>query len=201
MLSVKRNLKKKRMKTLTALLLLLSFGSAVSQQIKIDTESSTVKWVGNKATGQHNGTIAIQEGTLDMDGVKLTGGSFSIDMTSITCEDLPGRAKTKLETHLKSDDFFAVENHPTASFIITKARVASKGEYVITGNITIKDITKEIQFSATVSKTGNRVSATADLTIDRSEFNVRYGSGSFFDDLGDRLIYDDFELSVFLVSE
>ena len=189
------------MKTLLALVLFVSLESVTSQSIKIDPEISTVKWVGKKATGQHNGTIRIQTGMLEMDGIKLIGGSFSMDMSTIACEDLPGRAKTKLETHLKSDDFFGVENYPIASFIITKLKATGKEEYIVTGNMTIKNVTREIQFPAYVSITGNKVSATADLIIDRSEFNVRYGSGSFFDDLGDRLIYDDFELSVSLVSE
>ena len=136
-----------------------------------------------------------------MDGSKLKGGSFSIDMTTINCEDLPGRAKAKLENHLKSNDFFEVVNHPKATFVITKVKVTGSGVYQVTGDMTIKNITNEIQFPARVVKSGNKVEATADLTIDRSTFNVRYGSGSFFDDLGDRLIYDDFELSVSLVSK
>ncbi|MEM6737573.1 MAG: YceI family protein [Bacteroidota bacterium] len=189
------------MKTFLALVLSISLGSAVSQDVKVEPTISTVKWLGKKATGEHNGTINVQEGTLEMDGNKLTGGSFSIDMTTINCEDLPGRAKTKLENHLKSDDFFGVQNHPKATFVITKVKATGSGVYQVTGDMTIKNITKEIQFPARVVKNGNKVEATADLMIDRAKFNVRYGSGSFFDDLGDRLIYDDFEISVSLLSK
>lgn len=189
------------MKTLLTLILSTCIGSLMAQNIAIDPSSSTVKWVGKKATGEHYGTIDIQKGTLEMANDRLSGGSFSIDMTSINCEDLPGRGKTKLENHLKSDDFFGVENHPLATFTITNVKSKGNGTYLVTGNMTIKKITKELQFPAQVVKKGNKIEATADLTIDRSEFNVRYGSGSFFDDLGDRLIYDDFELSISLQSK
>ena len=193
--------KKQKMKILLALVFSIGLESAVSQEVKVDPTSSTVKWLGKKATGEHNGTINIEEGILQMDGNKLTGGFFRIDMTTINCQDLPGRGKTKLENHLKSDDFFGVENHPEASFVITKVKSSGSGVYQVTGDMTIKDITKEIRFPARVIISGKKVEATADLTIDRSKFNVKYGSGSFFDDLGDRLIYDDFELSVSLVSK
>lgn len=159
-------------------------------------EDSKITWIGRKVGGSHNGSINLKEGALQMENGKIIGGRFVIDMTSITDEDLSGEYKTKLEGHLKSDDFFGVEKYPTATFEITEAIPQGPGNYKITGNITIKGITKEIKFPAKVTEDNGVYTATANLTIDRSEYNVRYGSGSFFDDLGDKVIYDDFDLSV-----
>ena len=120
-------------------------------------------------------------------------------MTTIACTDLEGEWKEKLEGHLKSDDFFGVNNFPVAKFEITKvAAKGTPGDYKITGNLTIKETTKEIKFYANVSQDGGKNVAKADIKIDRSEFNVRYGSGSFFDNLGDKTIYDEFDLSIVL---
>lgn len=175
--------------------------TATAQEVKMSTSASEVKWVGKKATGQHNGTINLTEAKFIMNGDQLTGGSFTIDMKSIDCKDLPGAAATKLENHLKSADFFGVEKYPTATYVITKVSSLGNGSFNVTGNMTIKEITKEISFVAKVKKEQGKVTATADFQVDRSEFNVRYGSGSFFDNLGDGLIYDDFDLSISLVSQ
>ncbi len=180
---------------------LLAFtGIVEADKVKVDVDASTVKWVGKKVTGQHNGSIALKGGRLEMEDGTLTGGLFTIDMTSIVCEDLSGGTKGKLEGHLKSDDFFGVETYPTATFVITRAVPQGPGKYKVVGNITIKDTTEEIQFPATVEEKDGKYTATADLTIDRSKFDIRYGSGSFFDNLGDKTIYDDFELSISLVA-
>jgi len=126
----------------------------------------------------------------------LTGGEFAIDMTSITVTDLDGGMKGKLEGHLKSPDFFGVENHPVANFKITKVVPrGTGGSYKVVGDLTIKNITKEIKFNADVKDD----MATANIQIDRSDFNVKYGSGSFFDNLGDKTIYDEFDMVVDLV--
>ncbi len=159
----------------------------------INTAESTVAWTGKKVTGQHNGTINIKSGSLDFENGSLVGGKISIDMNTITCTDLGKGGAKKLEGHLKSDDFFGVPNHPTAELDITGVAVGkSRGSYVITADITIKGLTKSITFSAELSN--NEANAT--IVIDRTDFDVRYGSGSFFDDLGDKTIYDDFELVI-----
>ncbi len=143
----------------------------------------------------------MKSGDLEFNGDQLTGGSFAIDMTSITVTDLTGEYKGKLEGHLKSKDFFGVEKHPTATFEITRViPKGTPGDYKVIGNMTIKNITKEIKFFANVKNVNGQKVATADLTIDRSDFDVRYGSGSFFDNLGDKTIYDEFDLSVELVA-
>ncbi|GAB4244604.1 MAG: YceI family protein [Ekhidna sp.] len=181
--------------------LLISWAGLGDKDAKVNVDESTVEWVGKKVTGQHNGTIQLQGGRLEMDdNGNLTGGIFTIDMSSITCLDLSGEYKGKLEGHLKSDDFFGVEKYPTSTFTITKAVPQGPGKYKIVGNITIKGTTEEIQFPANVEVKDGKVTATADITIDRSKFDVRYGSGSFFDNLGDKTIYDNFDLSVKLVA-
>lgn len=169
--------------------------------LKVNTTQSTIGWTGKKVTGKHNGTINIKEGSVDISDGVLTGGSFVIDMTSIAVSDLTGNGKGKLEGHLKSDDFFGVESFPTASLVITEAIAKGNHNYDIKGNLTIKGITNPVQFNAIVKPEGKLIKATADITVDRTLYNVRYGSGKFFDDLGDSTISDEFVLTVNLVAE
>ena len=167
-----------------------------STAASIDLNKSTVIWKGYKVTGSHEGTIALKSGSLDMKDGVLTGGSFEIDMTTLKTTDLKGEYAQKLEGHLKSDDFFGVATYPTAKFEVTKVvSRGTPGDYKVIGNLTIKETTKEIKFMTHVEDG----TATADITIDRSDFDVRYGSGSFFDNLGDKTIYDEFDLNVTLV--
>jgi len=159
----------------------------------IKTEESSVTWTGKKVTGQHTGTINIKSGSLEFDNGMLTGGNITIDMNSIVCTDLGEGGARKLEGHLKSDDFFGVATHPTATLNITGVKEAEKkGSYMITADLTIKEITKSISFNAET----NDAEAQAKVVIDRTDFDVKYGSGSFFDNLGDKTIYDDFELII-----
>ncbi len=169
--------------------------------MRVNTQESIIKWKGYKVTGKHNGTVALKDGSLQFEDGQLTGGSFVMDMTSITVLDLTGDYKAKLEGHLKSDDFFGVEKYPTAKFEIT--RVVSRGmpgDYKIEGDLTVKGITKPIRFNARVTEEKGAKVAKADMKLDRTDYNVRYGSGSFFDNLGDKTIYDEFDLSVELVA-
>ena len=167
----------------------------------IDVQKSEITWKGKKVTGEHTGTIELQQGNLLVEDGKLLGGSFTIDMRTISNTDLAGEDKGKLEGHLKSDDFFGVESHPTATLEITDVKQESDNTYQVTGDLTIKGKTNEIQFPATVSTESGQVTAEASITVDRSEYDVRYGSDSFFDNLGDKVIYDDFQLEVSLVAE
>ena len=160
---------------------------------KINTETSTVVWTGKKVTGMHTGNISIKSGNLKFDHGTLVGGKITMDMNSISCTDLAERGAQKLVGHLKSDDFFGVPNHPTADLVITKVNPGTKrGSYAITADLTIKGTTKSITFETMVNKN----SANTTLVIDRTDFDIRYGSGSFFDDLGNKTIYDDFELVI-----
>lgn len=173
----------------------------VGEGTPVDIAKSVITWKGYKVTGEHAGILKVKNGILDFTDGTLTGGSFDIDMASLEVTDLKaGQGKEKLEGHLKSADFFGTEKYPTAKFVITKVTSRGKtGEYKITGNLTIKETTKEIKFNAMVTEANGVKTAKADITLDRSEFDVRYGSGSFFDNLGDKTIYDEFDLSVNLV--
>ena len=192
----------------TLLVLLVTFGVATaftdkpSATYTVDTEQSSVRWTGKKVTGQHNGVIDVQEGTLEVNGDQLNGGQFLIDMRSLRNEDLEGKEEdqAKLEGHLKSDDFFGVENHPTAELVITQVTPREGDQYTIMGDLTIKGTTHPIEFPATVNLQDGQLTAEADITVDRSKYDVRYGSDSFFDNLGDKVIYDDFEIAVSLVA-
>lgn len=186
--------------TLLTMFVFIGFAFTTLTTVSVDTTASQVTWKGYKVTGEHAGTINVKNGSFIYDGDALTGGSFEIDMTSIACTDLQGEYAGKLVGHLKSADFFDVATHPTAKFEITKVISRGKiGDYKVTGNLTIKETTKEIRFNVNVDKSTGVPVATADITIDRSDFNVKYGSGSFFDNLGDKTIYDEFDLGLKLV--
>ncbi len=175
----------------------------VVKSYSIDTEASKVEWVARKVTGKHNGSINIKDGSLDFEEGVLKGGSFNIDMTTITVLDLQGKGKKNLEGHLSSADFFNVAEHNTANFTITKAIATdSKGNYKITGDLTIKGNTNQIKFYANVmEEEGKVVGVAEEIEVDRSEYDIRYGSGSFFENLGDKTIYDEFHLKVTLVAK
>lgn len=185
------------MKTTIKSVLILAVGVAAASfttktiMEKVSVKSSSITWVGKKVTGKHLGTIDLKDGYFEMEGENITGGEFLIDMTSIACTDLEGDSKGQLEGHLKSDDFFGVENYPTAKLVITNA-VKDGNSYTVTGDLTIKETTEPVTFE--LEKAGDNFTTT--LTIDRSKYNVRYGSGSFFDNLGDKTIYDDFTLDI-----
>jgi polyisoprenoid-binding protein YceI len=187
-------MKNRNSKITMLLILALSFMSFTAlTEKKVDLEKSKVNWKGYKVTGQHEGTINLKSGTLTFDDETLTGGSFVMDMVSISTTDLEGEYKGKLDGHLKSADFFGVEKFPTAT--LEFINVSGKdGSYKIKANLTIKETTKAVEFSMTVK--GN--TATANLEIDRTEYDIKYGSSSFFDDLKDKAIYDNFDLSVSL---
>lgn len=168
----------------------------------VDTAASTVMWSGEKPLQYaHVGTVDIAEGQMTFAGDQLTGSSFTIDMTSINNTDLSGEDKADIEGHLKSDDFFGVETYPTAMLVIKSAEPAdADGQYNVVADLTMKGITNEITFVTTVTVGDGTINATADIVIDRSQFDVRFGSDSFFDDLGDKLISDEIELTVSLVA-
>ncbi len=187
--------------TLTA-----AFTTTGTNDFKMDTEKSKLTWKGYKVLGQHEGNISLKEGALSFKEGKLTGGSFTIDMTSITCTDIEDKGTAaKLVGHLSSDDFFGVEAHPTAQLDIKKTVSYGKKDegyelYKIVADLTIKGTTKEIKFNAHVFPASkDMVSAKAMLEIDRTDFGLRYGSGSFLENLGDNTIYDEFEIEVVLV--
>lgn len=185
------------MNTLKSLLVIavLITASAFTNPIKktVKASESSIVWTGKKILGSHTGTIALKEGYLEMDGDQLTGGMFVVDMTTINVTDLEGDSKGQLEGHLRSDDFFGISNHPTATLVIKEAS-KSGSTYDVSGEITIKGTTEPISFELEMGETA----AITTLKIDRTKFGIRYGSGSFFDGLGDKTISDKFTLDVSL---
>ncbi|HNQ27132.1 MAG TPA: YceI family protein [Aquaticitalea sp.] len=180
----------------SALILAVAMATAtLAGEKKVNVEDSKITWKGEKVTGHHEGTIKLQEGTITFDKENnLTGGTFVMDMTSINVTDLEGGMKGKLEGHLKSDDFFGTEKHKTAKFVITKVD-GKGGSYKVTGNMTIKGITNPVSFDMKVKEN----TAIAHLKINRTKYDIKYGSASFFDGIKDKAIYDEFELNVNLV--
>ena len=173
---------------------LLGVHNLKAQEKKIDAASSKIHWLGKKVTGQHEGNISLKSGSLTLDNGKVTGGTFVVDMTSMTCTDLEGGSAKKLIGHLSSDDFFGVATHPEAKLVFTQVTGKGNGVYAVIGDFTIKGITNEASFELNVA--GNE--AMAKVIIDRSKHNVRYGSNSFFDNLGNKAIDNNFELEVTL---
>jgi len=167
----------------------------------VDASKSEVKWVGEKVTGKHEGGISVKEGSLELKNGKLKGGSFIIDMTSITCTDLEGGTRDKLLGHLKSDDFFGVDNYKTSTLTITKVTDKGSNKFEVKANLTIKGQTHPVTFQTTLTENGAEVSADATIKVDRTKYGIKYGSGSFFDNLGDKAIDNEFTLTVKLVGK
>lgn len=180
------------------LFVVLSFLEVTAQEkYEVDVAKSTITWKGYKPMGSHNGTIEVQSGSILMQDEYIAGGLFSVAMATI--KDADGSAR--LEGHLKSKDFFEVETFPTSKFAITQVEMSENGEATIKGNITIKGITKEISLLGNVTKTDNSVTLKTDVfQINRADFNVKYKSKSFFNDLKEKFINDEFDLQVTIVA-
>ncbi|WP_143306585.1 YceI family protein [Chitinophaga vietnamensis] len=168
---------------------------------QVDVQQSKLSWTGKKLTGQHSGTINVADGKLDLDGNSLKGGSFSLDTRSIKVTDITDAdSNGKLVGHLKSEDFFSTEKFPKADFVITKVTPKGGANYEVSGNLTIKGTTNPITFPATITVSGNKLNAKADIKVDRTKYNIKYGSKSFFASIGDKAIDDMFDLNVELVA-
>jgi len=187
----------KMKKTLLFLTLSGLFLINVSAQDKLnaDTEKTKLLWLGEKVTGQHTGTINLQSGWINWQDNKIVSGEFNIDMKSLK----ESESNEKFEGHIKSDDFFGVEKFPTSKLVITGSTPFDKGTGVVSGTLTIKGVTNPIEFKTTMQKKDDGVWFFANIVVDRTKYNVRYGSGSFFDNLGDKTIYDEFKLKVNLL--
>lgn len=185
----------KNLKSIALALVVVLSTTAVSAQTKnINTTTSTIEWVGKKVTGQHNGTVNFKDGAIVLKGKKVVGGIFTVDMTSLTATDLSGEYQGKLNGHLKADDFFGTDKFPTAKLVFKKIGTKSPNVYTVTADLTIKGITKPVVFDLTVN--GN--TATTAFNVDRTKYDIKYNSKSFFESIGDKAIYDEFELKVAL---
>ncbi|MBY0424412.1 MAG: YceI family protein [Cytophagales bacterium] len=169
---------------------------------KADPAATSIVWTGKKVTGQHTGLVKLAKGTLVSDGKSFKSGSFDIDVASMTTTDLTGEYADKLIGHLKSDDFFSTAKSPIATLVVTSFKLKSGNDYEATGKLTIKGITADITFPATIkTDAAGTVTADAIVKVDRTKYDIKYGSGKFFDNLGDKAIYDEFELAVKLVAK
>jgi polyisoprenoid-binding protein YceI len=172
---------------------IFSFAMVTSENKQIDMAESTIEWVGKKITGQHSGNIDFKSGHLTFEAEELIGGTFVVNMNSINVTDIEGRSKSKLERHLKSKDFFGVEENPTSQLVFKEVK-GSAGKYEITADLTIKEITAPVQFELNLTEhTG-----IASLMIDRTAYDIKYGSASFFDNLKNKAIDNEFQLTVSL---
>lgn len=186
---------------MTRLLIVAVIFSAVAfkgvSTFKVDKDSSKLTWTAKKATGDHNGEVKVSNGNFIIENNTLKGGSFDIDLTTITDADVTDKeSNNKLVSTLKSETFFNTEKFPKAGFVISSATKTSGNQYEIKGKLTIKGITNEVSFPAIVTVNGKKLAASAKITIDRTKYDIKFRSKSFFENLGDKVIYDDFDLNV-----
>ena len=182
-----------KLKTLTYIIFIITVLSSnvYCQDLILDNINSSIKWTGKEITTKtHYGSLKFEEGKISMKGKKIISGKFIVDMKSIDCEDLSGKSKNYLESHLKSEDFFGVEDYPKATLSIKTSELKSDGNQLVEGDITIKGITQPISFNILIQNKEGK----AKLTFDRTKHNVTYRSGNFLQNLGDKLIYDDIEI-------
>ena len=168
----------------------------------IVSSESSIDWIGRKVTGAHNGTIGIKNGNFIFSDGKIKGGNVVIDTTSIKILDISdAAANAQFAGHLASDDFFSIEKFPTASFEILNVKELSNGNFYLEGNLTIKDITHPAGFEVSLQNQANTAALSGKLVIDRTLYDIKFRSGNFFKDLGDTLIYNDFELDFTINAE
>lgn len=185
-----------------SILAIVAFSFTAPLTYKVDPATSTVVWKAAKVTGTHQGTVKVKSGSLLFDKGKLTGGELVIDMTTIKNTDLEGEWAGKLEGHLNSDDFFGTATYPTATFVVTGVKALdANGNYDVTGNLTIKKATHPVTFKMNAVEKAGAVAATGKIILDRTKYDVRYGSASFFEGLGDKAIYNDFDMEFTLAAK
>lgn len=183
---------------------LLSFTIDKETIYKVDTKNSAALWTGKKVTGEHKGAVPISSGNVVVANKQVKGGAFEFNLDALTVTDITDKeSNAKLVKHLKNDDFFSTEKFPTSKFVITT--VYSKGgdgdNYEIAGNLTIKGITNPISFPAVIKINAKKILASGQITINRTKFDIKFKSASFFENLGDKAIADDFILDVTLLAD
>jgi polyisoprenoid-binding protein YceI len=191
-------------KKLLAGIFTMGFASFVmaNASFKADPAASQIRWLGKKVTGQHDGTIGLKSGELKIADNNISGGKFEIDMNSMTCTDIKDpKTNGDLLGHLKSDDFFGTAKFPTATFEIKSSKALPKPDaqgntHEITGDLTIKGVTKPNTFPAKVEIKGNNVVAMGTVKVDRTAYGVKYNSGKFFPNIGDKMINDEFTIDL-----
>jgi polyisoprenoid-binding protein YceI len=180
---------------LFTLALTLGF-TAHGETLKVNSEQSKVHWKGTKIGGAHDGTVGVQSGSLTFKDGALTAVEVLVDMTAMTNNDLSGEWAEKLIGHLKNDDFFSVDKYPTSRIKSKSVEKISDNRYKVVADLTIKDKTQAVTFEAELNRTGKEVKGKTQFTFNRADFDIRYNSGRFFQNLGDKLIHDDVTLTV-----
>jgi len=181
---------------ITITLTLTSIAFSYSQSLTANKTQSVIRWYGEELTGKtHFGNLSFKEGQIELQDGLIIGGNFVVNMISLSVEDLSGGAKARLEGHLRSDDFFSVDKYPEATLKITQKAKFEEDVQKLYGELTIKGIKHAVEFTIIL---GDKKTAIANLTFDRSKYNVRFRSGSFFENLGDKLILDDIRMEVSL---
>ncbi|MBZ9628097.1 YceI family protein [Psychroflexus sp. CAK57W] len=177
--------------------------SEMATTYKVDVDQSKIKWIGSKPAGEHNGTVSLSEGTLTANGDELVGGTIVIDMTSVDVLDLEGQDKKDLENHLmgysngKEDHFFNATKYPEANFEITGVNTV-ENQTMLSGNLTLKDTTKNITFPVQVSMNeadDSLVLLSDDIILDRTEWGIKFMSKSFIENLGDNFVSDEMKIA------
>ncbi len=168
----------------------------------VDVAASKVKWNASKVTGKHFGHVTIKSGTIEMYEGTPMAATFVMDMTTITVEDMQesNPMHAALFKHLRSDDFFSVETHPTATFTATGFTKLDGDNYKVDGDLEIKGITQPISFTASITVDGTQAKALGTIAVDRTNYDIKFRSGKFFSDLGDSLIHDEFTIDIDVVA-
>lgn len=171
-------------------------------KFQIQKSSSTVNWTGKKVLGLHTGTINVADGYIDISDEGINNGEVIIDMTSILITDIDDpKTNGDFLAHLQNDDFFSVDKFKTAKLAITETVKKESNSFLLKGNLKIKDITNPVSFTATVEVFTDFLHSMGEIVIDRTLYNIRYGSGKFLQNLGDSLIYDDFVLQFKIIAQ
>ena len=158
-------------------------------------DSSSIEWIGSKVGGSHNGFIKISSGEVTLEDNKVKSSQINVDMNTMTNVDVKSEgSRNYLLNHLKSDDFFGVKNFPSSNIAFIQFDEDSTNT-ILTCDITIKGITNRVKFPVDITVNKDTAIATGTVTIDRTKHNIKYKSKTFFKDIGDRFIYDDFNLN------
>ena len=190
------------MKLISFALLTLSLNTFAADY-SFNSDQSKLEWEGKKVSGAHQGTVSLKSGKVQLEKGALTGGEVVVNLENMTVTDLQGEWADKLVGHLKSDDFFSVKDHPNVAFKIKSVKKLKGDQFTVSGPLTIKGKTSEQSFNVSVKESAKEVNVMGEINIDRTTYNIKYGSGKFYDPktLGDKMIDDKFTIKLNLVAK
>lgn len=170
-------------------------------EYKLNTKSSEVSWLAKKVGGEHSGKIGVSKGTLMVEGTAIKSGNIEMDINTITCTDITDAGyNEKMVSHLKNKDFFFLEKFATATFVISSSVDKGSGAYDLIGKMTIKGVTQDITIPVNVTVKDKTLAAVGKVMIDRTKFDIKYGSKNFFEGIADKAIEDEFSLDFKIVA-